>query len=307
MKLDAGNNIDLKSTYDNELFEAESQKTIANYLLETIEVNEYNYLPINMGLDNFDLNNIIIEYNKIVTQRNRYLTEAGKNNILVKSLQSQLDNLILNISTSIKNYLNSLEITVDNLKTKELEFENVYSKVPENEKTLRSIERELSIKEALYLLLLQKREEAAINLAVVKPTIKVIDYPISTNLPISPNKRLTYLVAIALSISIYISFLYLWFFFDNKVHNKDKLAKRLNENIPIIAEIPYLRNKDDISYDSTDSVRSVLSESIRMLISNLKFLSLNDKKDNCKTIIFTSSVKGEGKTLARKYCFKLSE
>ena len=47
---------------------------------------------------------------------------------------------------------------------------------------------------------------------------------------------------------------------------------------PIIVEIPYLRNKDDISYDSTDSVRSVLSESIRMLISNLKFLSLNDKK-----------------------------
>ncbi len=298
LKLDAGNNIDLKSTYDNELFEAESQKTIANYLLETIEVNEYNYLPINIGLDNFDLNNIIIEYNKIVTQRNRYLSEAGKNNILVKSLQSQLDNLILNISTSIKNYLNSLEITVDNLKTKELEFENVYSKVPENEKTLRSIERELSIKEALYLLLLQKREEAAINLAVVKPTIKVIDYPISTNLPISPNKRLIYLVAIASSISIYFLFLYLWFFFDNKVHNKDKLVKRLNDNIPIIAEIPYLRNKDDISYDSTDSVRSVLSESIRMLISNLKFLSLNDKKDNCKTIIFTSSIKGEGKTLA---------
>ena len=102
---------------------------------------------------------MISDYNKIVTERNKYLTEAGPNNFLVKSLQSRLDNSIKNISASLDNFLNSIELKLKNVKIKEDEFDIVYNRVPENEKTLRSIERELSIKEALYLLLLQKERK----------------------------------------------------------------------------------------------------------------------------------------------------
>ena len=80
-----------------------------------------------------------------------------------------------------------------------------YNKVPENEKTLRSIERELSIKEAfVFIAASKKREEAAINLAVVKPSIKVIDYAITNYLTRSPNPRLIYFAAIGSAIVIYI-------------------------------------------------------------------------------------------------------
>ena len=59
---------------------------------------------------------------------------------------------------------------------KEKELASVYDNVPQSEKVLRAIERELSIK-ALFLLLLQKkRKKPQINYAVVKPSIKVIDY-----------------------------------------------------------------------------------------------------------------------------------
>ena len=303
LSLDAGNNIDLKYTYNTEIFQSESQKTIANYLLESINNNKYDYLPINIGLENFDLNNIIIDYNKIVTERNKYLSEAGPNNLLVKTLQSQLDSLIQNISTSIENYLDSIDLKIRNLKAKELEFENIYNRVPENEKTLRSIERELSIKEALYLLLLQKREEAAINLAVVKPTIKIIDLPITNGgVPKSPNRRLIYLFSIIASIVIYIGVLYLWFFIDNKIHTKDQLSKKLFNKIPILCEIPYIKDQKALTYTETNqnnSSRSILSESIRMLISNLKYIISDlEKANSCVSLIFTSSIKGEGKTLA---------
>ena len=301
LSVDAVNNIDLKYSYNSEIFQAESQRTIAVYLLESLSNKKYDYLPINIGLENFDLNNVIVDYNKIVSQRNKYLSEAGPDNVLIKSIQSELENLISNISASIQNYLTSIDLKIDNLKSKEFEFESSYSRVPENEKTLRSIERELTIKEALYLLLLQKREEAAINLAVVRPTIKIIDYPITNLVPQSPNPRLTYLYAIFFSIFFYFLFLYLRFTLDNKIHNKEQLVNRLNPEIPVICEIPFISDKSLLKSDSQqiESSRSVLSESIRMLISNLRFFNLDSESEiKSKTLVFTSSIKGEGKTLA---------
>tara|TARA_Y100001954_G_scaffold24333_1_gene22165 strand:- start:1023 stop:3431 length:2409 start_codon:yes stop_codon:yes gene_type:complete len=299
LTLDAGNNIDLKYSYNSELFKSQSQRTIANFLMESISDKNYDYLPLNIGLDDFDLNSIITDYNNIITKRNRYITEAGPNNVLAKSLESQLDNIVKNISNSIQNYLSSLDIKIDNLKNKELEFQNLYSNVPENEKTLRSIERELSIKEALYLLLLQKREEAAINLAVVKPTIKIIDYPITNPVPIFPRPNVVYLSALVTAVLLYFGLLYFWFLLDDKIHNKEHLLRLLNPDIPVIAEIPFIPNAKEIDIIDNKFSRSPLVESVRMLLSNLRFLNSESKdKGKCTSLLFTSSIKGEGKTLA---------
>ena len=167
--------------------------------------------------------------------------------------------------------------------------------VPENEKTLRAIERELSIKEALYLLLLQKREEASINLAVVKPTIKVVDQAITDFNSAQPNSRIIYSASILLSIILYFAVLYIWFFLDTKIHYKDHLIKLLNSEIPVIGEIPFLK---DLKFNSSASGRSLIAESIRMLLSNLRFTSINSDFKKHNVIVFTSSIKGEGKTLA---------
>ena len=298
INIDANNNINLKYKYNTEIVQLESQLQIVQYLIESISDSKYEYLPNNIGLDNLDINNMIEDYNKIVSERFRYVNEAGLNNYLVKSLESQLSDFLKNIFSSLSNFSNSTNLKLSNLKLKENEFDNEYNRVPENEKTLRAIERELSVKEALYLLLLQKREEASINLAVVKPTIKVIDYAITDISSKSPSSRVIYLISIILSLIIYFSVLFIRFFLDNKVHNKDQLMKLIDDNIPIIGEIPYIVNANNIKNDS--SSRSTISESIRMLLSNLRFVSsLNsDSQNKSKTIIFTSSIKGEGKTLA---------
>lgn len=299
VSLDANNNINLKYTYNSEIFQLESQKQISEYLTDLISESSYTYIPINIGLENFDLNNMISEYNKMISQRYRYLNESGSNNYLVKSLEPQLKKLIQNISVSLINFSNSLDLKLDNLRLKESEFDNEYNRVPENEKTLRSIERELSIKEALYLLLLQKREEASINLAVVKPTIKIIDKSITDYSSRSPDAKIIYIVSFVISILAYFVFLFLWFFMDNKVHEKSQLLKLLNNDIPIIGEIPYINDIDSMQNDLSSS-RSIISESVRMLLSNLRFTSFSDLNTDghSKIIIFTSSIKGEGKTLA---------
>ena len=35
--------------------------------------SEYDYLPLNIGLEKFDINQVIIEYNNKISERNRLL------------------------------------------------------------------------------------------------------------------------------------------------------------------------------------------------------------------------------------------
>ena len=105
--------------------------------------------------------------------------------------------------------------------TERKQYQQVYSSIPENEKVLRSIERELQVKESLFLLLLQKREEA-INFAVVKPSIKMIDFPRSLpSLFIKLNRNCSFINFF--SSSFLLVFIYK-FSLDTKIHTKKQLV-----------------------------------------------------------------------------------
>ena len=108
-------------------------------------------------------------------------------------VETQIENFYQNILLSIENYIKSIDTKILNAEKKELEYQKFYSEIPEKERILRDIERELTVKEALYSLLLQKKEEASINLAVVKPSIKLIDSPRSSILPKFPDPKIIYL------------------------------------------------------------------------------------------------------------------
>lgn len=299
IKTDASLNINQRFIYDAELFKSINQSDLASLLKETITENSYEIIPVNIGLESENINELIIKYNDIINERNRYLISAGENNFLVKNLNAQLDKYSNSIIQSIDNYISSLNVKINSLKQKESEFSDYYSEIPENEKILRAIERELEIKESLFLLLLQKREEAAINNAVVKPSIKIIDSARSSIIPFYPNVIYSYSLAIVISQVLVFIVLFVFFYFDNKIHTKSQLLGSLGNDMPILAEVPHVSGAIDFeSVFSTKNARSPLAESIRILVSNLKFVFFNKKSEKEGNILLvTSSVKGEGKTL----------
>ena len=298
--MDAGLNINKKFDYSSEIFAVQSQLDLLAILKESILIDSYELMPINIGLNDNSINIIISEYNSLVLERNKFLSNGiGLKNNLILSLNSKLDNYLININNSIEAYDKSLQKSLDNLIQKENEFSRVYKDMPQNEKTLRSIERELEIKESLFLLLLQKREEAAINFAVVKPSIKIIDSASYAELPVSPIPKISYLIAIITGLFLPALFLYFWFLTDTKIHTKQQL-KNILKDINIIAEIPYINQNNLLSELTSEVSRNPLSESIRMLVANLDFInaSQNISDSEAKVILVTSSLKGEGKTLA---------
>ena len=297
IKVDADLTINQQYNYDSELFLAMTQKDFIKLLNEELEVLTFDLLPVNFGISDQNLNQLIYDYNSLIVKRNDLITSgAGLKNSLIKNLEFLINESFSNLKKSSQNFEKSINLTIKNINEKEREFEVSYADIPENEKILRAIERELEIKEALYLLLLQKKEEAAINFAVIRPTIKIIDSPRSTVKSISPNNKIIIVTSLIISIIFPILIISFLFYFDDKIHVSEDLA---DLDINILSEIPYSKEliNNTINFDHIkDDSRLPLIEGIRMLIANLKF-SLFNNQNTVNKILVTSSVKGEGKTI----------
>ena len=145
----------------------------------------------------------------------------------------------------------------------------------------------------LYFFYYFKKGRISINYAVIKTSIKVIDFAKVNNKQVYPNTLFVFLVSIVLSLLVPFILISIIFFFDNKIHTKDQLKKELNSNIPIIGEIPQIENNKDLAL-SNESSRTSLSESIRMIISNSEFV-INEVEKSGKIYLVTSSIKGKEK------------
>jgi len=172
----------------------------------------------------------------------------------------------------------------------------IYS-APKNQRDLRNITRKQETTEALYLYLLQKREESQITFASAAPKSNIIDLAYVTSIdPVRPKQAITYLASLILGLLIPFSVIYTKDLLDTKVHNKHSLEE-ITKDLPVLGELPFLSKKDSKIIVNDD--RSVLAEALRILRANLDFLiSTKNEKDRYKNnvVLVTSSVPGEGKT-----------
>jgi len=292
IEADAGIEVTKKANSDLNLFKIETQIELSNLLKDALNSSKTTILPANIGIDNAILTNLISEFNTFILQRDKLIKTAGNENPTLKGLESQISILKSNINESIATYNKQLKISLSQQQYDFSKSESEILEIPSNEKILRSIERQQKIKENLYLLLLQKREESAIAYAVTAPSIKIIEYAFATLNPIAPKKNLLYLVAIALGLLIPFSIIYILNLLDNKIKDQNDIEFK-NSKIPVIGEIPFFK---DYKLFAEKNDRSVNAESFRILSSNVNF-SLPPKENKLgQVILVTSSIMGEGKT-----------
>ena len=287
--------LELSSKSNQQLLEAENQIAIAKLLNETFSDKNYDLLPANIGINNSEINFLIKDFNTIILERKNLIISAGLNNPSVKQLDQAISDNRTNIILSVRNYLNQLQQTKKQLALQSSKLSKDVSNLPEKEKILRAIERSQVIKESLYLFLLQKREEAEISFAVTEPTVKVVEYAISSELPISPKKQIVLLGSLILGLLIPFASIYLIFLFNTKIHIK-KDIEDLNIGTSIVGEIPLLNENESKIFQNPED-RNVLAESFRILSSNINYLMpQNTVTKDGRVILSTSTIKGEGKS-----------
>ena len=271
--------------------EVETQININKALLNSVvHLNGNSLLPINTGVESAEINAGIDAYNRLVLEKNRLLENATDQHPAVAELNKQIQELKKNIINTLNKNKQSLEIANSEYATELAKIDGKISKVPYLEKIFRNIERTQQIKENLYLLLLQKREESAISLNISAPKARVVDVAYASEKPIAPKKIIYYIGALMLGLLVPFLIIYLRRLLNDKIITKQDLERLVKDNI--LVELPSIPKNGSELVGINDL--SSMAEAFRILITNLKFKLPN--RENGRVVLVTSTVKGEGKT-----------
>ncbi|WP_281962412.1 GumC family protein [Bacteroides nordii] len=272
---------------------------IRNYLAN--DANRTQLLPANSGIESANIESQIAEYNKQLLQRNSLVANSSTENPLVVDMDQALASMRGAIIRSIDNQIVTLNSQIKSLRQTEQQTTSRIAANPTQAKYLLSVERQQKVKEALYLFLLQKREENELSQAFTAYNTRIVTPPHGSMLPTSPVHKNIFMVAFALGLLIPVVIIFMRENMNTRVRGRKDLE---NLTIPFIGEIPlFTRKKKGILGKKPQEVkavvvkegnRDIINEAFRVLRTNLEFMTGKDKTSN--VIIMTSFNPGSGKS-----------
>jgi len=284
--------LDKLSEVERAVLANETKINIVNEIINHVSKTNYDDL-IPSGLLNDDVSSesLIREINQLILEKQRMSHSATDSNPTYVRIEEQIRSLKANLTGTLRRSLSSLKIIQNDYKRQETEMQSKLSQVPRQEREFRMIDRQQKVKEALYLFLLQKREETNITLAATDTNAKVIDKAIPTDTPVAPKTMIVLLAALVIGGLIPFIYIYIQNLLDTKIKNRFDITD--NSNIPFLGDIPTSESSTDLIEISS---RSSAAEAVRIVRTNLDFILSEKEEEDCKVIFVTSTISGEGKT-----------
>lgn len=290
MATEAGVFLNNASENDKKVLEYRTQLQLVDHMNDYLKNQEIGkLLPSNIGLQDQSIAAAIVEYNKLVLERDDLLKSASDQNPAVLALNENIAESNSSIRQSLQNYQRVTKLALNGIERKSNEIKGRINSIPNQEQGFKKISRQQQIVESLYLLLLQKREESEVKAAATPDNLKIIDSAYGNGVPVSPKRQIVLLAAFVLGFLIPLVILYLKFLLDNKIHSRKDIEDVVK--IPVMGEIP---SAEDTIVHQND--RSSLAEAFRILRTNMNFMFGADKKDASKVVFVTSTIAGEGKS-----------
>ena len=280
--------------YQNQQIELQTQMMLVKSLKEYVD-NPNNYMeviPANLGLTDQGLNSLIAEYNTKVVERHRLLKTAPESSPVVVSATNAIASLYPGIRHSLSSVYENLRVQKRNVDDQYNLFVGRLSSAPTQERVLTDIERQQSVKAALYQILLQKREENAISLASTVDKAQVIDAPESSIRPISPKKKLVALVALVLGVAIPAGLIYLLNLLRYRIEGRNDIEKLTDLSVLADIFVAGELKEGQRAIVVRENTNDMMEETFRTLRTNLSFVV----KRSEKVLLCTSMIPGEGKT-----------
>lgn len=300
-----------KSTeVDKQIMDLNSRLAIAQYIRNylTGKVGKNQLLPTNTGIESPGIEQQIAEYNKTQLERNNLVSNSSEQNPLVADYDQSLASMRKSITASLDNFVISLRTQLSTLQANEAATTSQIASNPNQAKYLQTVGRQQKVKEALYLFLLQKREENELSKAFTAYNTRIITPPTGDNTPVEPVRRKILLIALVLGFLIPVVVIYIREKANTTVRGRKDLKK---VTVPFLGEIPFSisrKNRPTLEqrikfWKKPKEVRMVVvkagkrdivNEAFRVLRTNFEFTIGTHPEQN--VIVFTSFNPGSGKS-----------
>jgi capsular exopolysaccharide synthesis family protein len=294
-----------------EIQELNNELYMTRYIREYLsdDGNRGKVLPTNSGISSSSIESQIRDYNDKLLRRNDLVAASSESNPLVVDLDNTLAGVRQAIITSLDNQELALKNQIGSLQRTEQQATARIAANPTQAKYLLSVERQQSVKEALYLFLLQKREENELSQAFTAYNTRIIDPPTGSMSPTAPRRSIICLLALMLGLFIPLAVIYLMEVLNTRVRGRRDLKDVV---LPFAGEIPLaeegrkqnkkylraLRMQKSVASQKREILvrrgcRDTINEAFRVLRTNVEFMTKN-KDSNVMAV--TSFNPGSGKS-----------
>lgn len=271
--------------------QVETQLNVARYLDEYLHShsNNHDLIPaLNIGDASF--NTQIATYNDQMNKRNLMVSNTSESQSVVREMDRQLAQMRQAIASSLRSYVKSLELRLQDAKANESTLSSRIAGAPDQEKQGLDIQRQQSLKEALYTYLLNKREEVALQQAINEANVRLVEGPIG-NKQVSPRSMVIMFISLIIGLLIPTIVLWVRYVLDVTVHGRKDIEEATT--IPVLGEVPHMKvngNANKANITQLESNNPVV-EAFRIL----RF-SLNYMRHDTQVIMTSSTTPGQGKS-----------
>ena len=294
MYADASSGVKYQDNAQDASLQLSLASSVRDYLLST---GENDLIPSNTGIANAGIEGQIKEYNDAMLKYQKIAATSSDENPVMIELKQALTTQKAGIQRAVNNYISQLSAKASQAHAAQAQMQSGMRQMPAHEKAITEVGRQQNVKEQLYLYLLNKREENALQMAITEPNAKVIENASGSTTPVSPITSRALAIGLLIGLLIPAAILYLIYWIlslDTKIHGRHDVEE--NCKIPIVGEIPSKRSNQKgqeivVKEDSIDRV----SEALRIVRANLDFIA--EKKEGTGVVMqMTSTRPGEGKS-----------
>jgi tyrosine-protein kinase Etk/Wzc len=241
-------------------------------------------LPENIRQTMEQLQRVQQERDKLLLAYNENTYAFRQKDQALKSMQETVFNQLAQLKKAWLSLLADV-----NLRKERLEKE--FMQMPDKNTEYSKNQRYYKLYEEFYLTMMQSRAQFEIAQAGSTPDFKILSHATLPTTPISPKKNLVWAIGFVGGIVLNIFFVGFLYLINNKIISLKELEG--GTNVPILGVIPVTYHLTETIFHVIDNPKSVVSEAIRTLRTNLEFFSAGSVN---KVISISSTVSGEGKS-----------